>query len=175
MQMVTFILTGLLTFAFAIGLWRVLRPSGAVWGPGLIALVGLGLMGAGLFVTDSLNGYPPGTPVLPTERTIPGILHDLFSVPFFLGLPITGLAFARYFARMGQHGWAAYSAISGVAMFAVFFVARLGLRPGFEDLAGLFGLFQRITVTIGWAWLTLLAVYMQRVLLETSNAVGHRT
>jgi len=27
-------------------------------------------------------------------------------------------------------------------------------------MAGLFGLFQPITVTIGWAWLTLLAVYM---------------
>jgi hypothetical protein len=45
-------------------------------------------------------------------------------------------------------------------MFAVFFLARLSLRPGFEGMARLFGLFQRITVTIGWAWLTLLAVYM---------------
>jgi hypothetical protein len=45
-------------------------------------------------------------------------------------------------------------------MFTVFFFARLSLRPGFEEMAGLFGLFQRITVTIGWAWLTLLAVYM---------------
>jgi hypothetical protein len=45
-------------------------------------------------------------------------------------------------------------------MFTVFFFARLSLRPGFEEMVGLFGLFQRITVTIGWAWLTLLAVYM---------------
>src|SRR5262249_54546412 len=151
----TFILTGLLTLAFAIGLWRVLRPCGVVWGPGLVGLVGIGLLGAGLFVTDPLNGYPPGTPLLPTERTTQGILHQPFGVPFFLGLPITGFVFARYFARRGQRGWAAYSAISGIAMFAVFFVARLSLRPGFEDLAGLFGLFQRITVTIGWVWLTL--------------------
>lgn len=175
MQIATFIITGVLTLAFAIGLWRVLRPSGAVWGPGLVGLVGIGLMGAGVFVTDPLNGYPLGTPLIPTERTTHGILHDLFGVPFFLGLPITGLVFARHFARRGQRGWAAYSAISGITMFAVFFVARLSLRPGFEDLAGLFGLFQRITVTIGWVWLTLLAIHMRRAPSETLNAAGHRT
>jgi uncharacterized protein DUF998 len=99
MQIAIFIITGVLTLVFAIGLWHVLRPSGAVWGPGLVGLVGIGLMGAGLFVTDPLNGYPLGTPLIPTERTTHGILHDLFGVPFFLGLPITGLVFARHFAR----------------------------------------------------------------------------
>jgi hypothetical protein len=160
MQIAIFIATGLLILAFSIGLRRVLRPSGSVWGPWLVGLVGIGLMGAGIFVTDPLNGYPPGTPLIPTERTTHGILHDLFGIPFFLGLPATGFVFARLFARWGKRGWAAYSAISGFAMFAVFFLARLSLRPGFEDMAGLFGLFQRITVTIGWAWLTLLAIYM---------------
>jgi hypothetical protein len=60
-------------------------------------------------------------------------------------------------------------------MFAVSFVARLSLRPGFEDLAGLSGLFQRITVTIGWVWLTLLAIHMRKAPSETLNAAGHRT
>ena len=155
-----FIITGLLTLAFAIGLRRALRPSGSVWGPALVGLAGIGLIGAGIFVTDPLNGYPLGTPLIPTRRTAHGILHDLFGIPFFLGLPITGFVFAQRFTRSGQRGWAAYSAISGFAMFMVFFFARLSLRPGFEEMAGLFGLFQRITVTIGWAWLTLLAVYM---------------
>ena len=160
MQIATFIITGLFILAFAIGLRRALRPSGSVWGPALVGLAGIGLIGAGIFVADPLNGYPPGTPVIPTERTTHGILHDLFGIPFFLGLPITSFVFARLFARRGQRGWAPYSAVSGFAMFTVFFFARLSLRPGFEEMAGLFGLFQRITVTIGWAWLTLLAVYM---------------
>ena len=157
MQIATFIVTGLLVLAFAIGLQRALRPSGSVWGPTLVGLAGIGLIGAGIFVTDPLNGYPPGTPLIPTERTAHGILHDLFGIPFFLGLPITGFVFVGRFTRRNQRSWAAYSAISGFAMFAVFFFARLSLRPGFEEMAGLF---QRITVTIGWAWLTLLAVYM---------------
>ncbi len=60
-----------------------------------------------------------------------------------------------------------HGASTGSAMFAVFVVARVSLRPGFEELAGLFGLFQRIALTIGWAWLTLLAVYMWH------TAAGH--
>jgi hypothetical protein len=171
MQRANFIITGLLILAFSIGLRPVLRrPSGSVWGPLLVGLVGIGLIGAGIFVTDPLNGYPPGTPLIPAERTTHGILHDLFGIPFFLGLPITCFVFARLFGRWGERRWAVYSALSGFAMFAVFFLARLSLRPGFEDIAGLFGLFQRITVTIGFAWLTLLAVYMLKAPSEIPTA-----
>src|SRR5215510_13653505 len=95
MQIATFIITGLLTLAFAIGLRRALRPSGSVWGPALVGMAGIGLIGAGIFVTDPLNDYPPGTPLIPTGRTAHGILHDLFGIPFFLGLPITGFVFAQ--------------------------------------------------------------------------------
>jgi Protein of unknown function (DUF998) len=52
MQIATFIITGLLVLAFAIGLRCALRPSGSVWGPALVGLVGTGLIGAGIFVTD---------------------------------------------------------------------------------------------------------------------------
>lgn len=158
-QIVTFLLTGSLTVAFAVGLHRALRPLGVSWQPWLVALVGIGLIGAGVFVTDPLNGYPPGTPLFPIERTPQSVLHDLFGVPFFLGLPVTCFVFARFFAKQGQRGWVAYSVFSGVAMLAVFFVARLGFRPGFGTLAGLFGLLQRITVTVGWVWLGALAGY----------------
>ena len=143
--------------------------------PALVGLAGIGLIGAGIFVTDPLNGYPPGTPLIPIRRTAHGILHDLFGIRFFLGFPFTGFVFAQRFTRRSQRGWAAYSAISGFAMFTVFFFARLSLRPGFEEMAGLFGLFQRITVTIGWAWLTLLAVYVPKAPMEIPNAADNRT
>jgi hypothetical protein len=161
MQVASFIITGLLVLAFSIGLRRALRPSGSVSGPLLMGLVGVGLVGAGVFVTDPLNGYPPGTPLIPTERTTHGILHDLFGIPFFPGLPITCFVFARLFARWSERRWAAYSACSGFAMLAMFFLARLGVRqvPGFADVAGLFGPLQRIIVIIGFAWITLLAIH----------------
>jgi len=162
-QMANFLITGSLLLAFAVALRQILHgPSGSVWGPLLIGLAGVGLIGAGLFVTDPLNGYPPGTPLLPTERTTHGILHDLFGVPVFLGLPIASLVFSRLFARRGEHNWARYSRLSGIGMFAVFFVARLGFRmlETYPALAANFGLLQRITLTIGFTWLTLLAVHM---------------
>jgi hypothetical protein len=161
-QIATFVITGALTLVFAVGLWRKLRPARALWGPLLIGLLGVGLIGAGIFVSDPLAGYPPGTPLIPTERTAHGILHDLFGIPFFLGLPISCVIFWRYFRRWGERGWAIYSLLTGIGMFAAFFVARLSLRPGFEAMAGTFGLFQRVTVTLGWAWLTLLALHMLR-------------
>src|SRR5688500_18997040 len=168
-QVVNFIVTGLLILAFSVELRRLIRPSDSVWGPVLVRLVGIGLIGAGIFVTDPLNGYPPGTPILPTERTVHGILHDLFGVPVFLGLPIACFVFAGYFARRGERHWASYSRLSGIGMLAVFIVARLGFRllPTYPDLAANFGLLQRITVTIGFTWLTLLAVYILNVQAET--------
>jgi hypothetical protein len=164
-QIATFIITGALVVAFAVGLRRLLQqPSGSSWGPALIGLMGFGLIGSGVFVTDPLNGYPPGTPILPTERTLHGILHDLFGVPFFLGVPVACLVFARFFDKQGERGWARYSRASGIAMFAVFFVARLGFRllTSYPALAASFGLLQRITITIGLTWLTLLAVRVMK-------------
>jgi hypothetical protein len=169
MQITSFIITGLLILAFSVGLRHAIRPSDSVWGPLLVGLAGIGLIGAGIFVTDPFNGYPPGTPILPTVRTTHGILHDLFGTPFFLGLPITCFVFARLFTRRGERSWATYSVLSGFTMFAVFFVARLGFRLDSENLIALFGLLQRIVVTIGFAWLTLLAVYMLKIPSETTT------
>jgi hypothetical membrane protein len=158
MQIANFIISGSLLVAFAVGLGRALPPSGRVaWGSLLIGLVGVGLIGSGIFVTDPLSGYPPGTPLIPTDRSVHGILHDLFGIPVFLGLPIACFVFSRRFAREGERGWATYSLLTGIAMFGVFILARLGFRqtPGFADFGGLF---QRITIIIGFAWIALLAL-----------------
>ena len=159
MQRINFVITGLLIFAFAIGLRVVLRRvNGSTWGPLLIGLAGIGLIGAGFFVADPLNGYPPGTPLIPTERTLHGVLHDLFGIPVFLGLPIACFVFRRQFVRLGERRWMAYSTVNGVAMLTAFVLTSMGLNqvPGFAELAGLF---QRLTVTIGLTWITLLALY----------------
>jgi hypothetical protein len=75
-----------------------------------------------------------------------------------MGLPIATFVFGRRFARQGERDWAAYSALTGVAMLVIFFLARLGFRqtPGFADFAGLF---QRLTIIIGFGWIVLLALW----------------
>jgi hypothetical protein len=166
-QRANFIVAGGLTLASAVGLRRALRPlGGATWGPVLVGAHAIGLLGAGLFVTDPVSGYPPGTPDhLPTYGSVHAALHDLFSVGTFVGLPIACLVFARRFAGWGQHGWAIYSAATGVVFTVGFLLTSMAFNQA-EGLVAFGGLFQRSTVTVGWGWLTLLAVHLLRGLPE---------
>jgi hypothetical protein len=158
-QSTNFVVTGLLTLAFAWGLRLALwSGKGSTWGPLLVGVWAIGLLGAGVFVTDPVSGYPPGTPdVVP--YTWHGALHDLFSGPAFVALSAACFVFGRRFAARGERGWAIYSAASGL-VFAVGFVlasAGFGQAEGLVDVAGLL---QRAAVTVGFGWLTLLAVHL---------------
>ncbi|MEJ2598660.1 MAG: DUF998 domain-containing protein [Anaerolineales bacterium] len=171
-QAVNFIITGLLLLAFAIGLRFALHPGdGSFWGPVLFGLVGIGLTGAGFFTTDPLNGYPPGTPLVPTVTTLHGTLHNLFSLPVFVCLPIACFIFSRIFFKLGEPGWAIYSIFAGLAMLAAFVLAGMGFQqsPGFTDSAGLF---QRISIIIGFTWITLFADHSSRTLFRNSDNNG---
>ena len=172
MQAANFVITGILLLAFAIGLRRALRSSrGAVWGPLLVGFVGVGLIGSGFFTTDPLNGYPPGTPLVSTMYSIHGFFHDLFGVPVFLGLPIACLVLSRRFARLGERGWAIYSALAGFGMFVFFIIASLAFNQTF-GLADFAGVFQRLSIIIGFTWLMLLAVHMLRTPVVGSKKSG---
>jgi hypothetical protein len=149
-QAANFILAGLLTLAFAVGLLGlpgVRQTIGAV----LVGVWAIGLIGAGIFVTDPVSGYPPGTPPTPVEATTAGMLHDAFSVPAFFGLGL-----ACFFLAADGWRWVAYSVLSGTALLVTFFVSGVAFsQEAFVDVGGLW---QRISVTIGWAWLSTLAL-----------------
>jgi hypothetical protein len=161
-QTANFIITGLQMLALAGGLRWALRPGkGSTWGPLLVGVWAVGLLGAGVFVTDSVSGYPPGTPDRLSGNSWHGALHDLFSLLGFVALAAACFVFGRWFAGRGKRGWALYSAVSGV-IFAVAFVLS---SAGFAQLAGLVdlaGLLQRVAVAVGFCWLTLLAVHVLR-------------
>ncbi len=161
-QVTTFMVTGLLMLAFAFGLGRIPQiRAGSTWGPLLIGAIGIGLFGAGMFVTDPMNGYPPGTPDLLLQYSLPGRLHRLFSALVFLGLPSACFVFARLFARWGERRWSIYSVVTGIAFLLMFIVTSAGFVQ-VEGLVNYAGLFQRITLTIGWVWLTLLPIFLLR-------------
>lgn len=145
-QTANFLVAGALTIAFAIGLRREAR-LGAV----LIGIWGVGLLGAGIFTTDPVSGYPVGTPAT-IDYTTSGALHDAFSLPAFLALAVVQVVLARGQGR----SWAIYSLLSA----SVFLTADVLASAGFshtESLVDLAGLFQRIAVIVGFAWLTALA------------------
>ena len=156
-QVVNFAVTGVLYLAFAIGLSRAPRISVRTEiGPILIGAAAVGLIGAGVFTTDPISGYPPGTPDAFTEHTAAGVLHDLFSAPTFLALPAAALVFAWSY-RHDDRRWTWYSAGSALVLLVAFGVASAAFSqvPSLVDRGGLF---QRVAVTTGFAWLTALAV-----------------
>ncbi len=162
MQRANFIITGLLLLAFSVGLRRVLRHSiGAVWGPLSVGFAGIGLIGAGFFISDPVYGYPTDAPLLLVQYSIHGHLHDLFSILVFIGLPVACFVLARRYAAAGERGWAVYSVLTGVAMLVTFVLAGLGFKQ-IARLVDFAGVLQRLSLIIGWAWVTLLAVHLLR-------------
>ena len=149
-QVANFLVSGTLILAGAAGWRRVVREGpGSRWGPILIGLAGVGLILAGLFVTDPAQGYPPGTPPgLPMASSWHGLVHQLGSTLVFLGLPIAMFVMARRFRGDGSQ-LANYCRVSAVAML-IFFAAGFGLT----DVTGLF---QRISIVIAFAWVSRLS------------------
>ena len=161
MQITNFIVSGLLILGFAVGVRQTFqRGRGATWGPILLAVVGIGLIVAGIFVTDPAQGYPPGTPPGPAvHTTFHGAIHFFVGgLAFFSGLPAACFVFARSFASDPQwKGWTLYSVITGtfmVAFFSAFAIASM--------LSGPAGLFERISIGIGLAWIALFALRLLR-------------
>jgi len=161
-QRANFLITGLLTLAFAVGLRRVLRPLGGPTGGTLmVGAYAIGLLGAGVFVTDPMNGYPPGTPDRRLHYSVHGVLHDLFSTLVFLGLPVACFVFGRWFAARGERGWGTYSLVTGTVFLGAFVFFSAGFRQA-EGLVDVAGLFQRVALIVGFGWLTVLAVRFLR-------------
>lgn len=155
-QTANFLLTGLLLLAFAVGVRRILSGlGGAGIKPWAVGACGAGLVGAGLFPTDPVSGYPPGTPD-ELHYTGTGIAHDVFSMLFFLGIPVACAAFGRWFARGHRWGAAVYSLLTAAVFVAAFLIAGAGFGQT-EGLVEVAGLYQRVSVATGLAWTTVLA------------------
>ncbi len=174
-QRANFALTGALYCIAAHGLARSpRRAAGPRVVPALIFGVGVGLVGSGLFVTDPVAGFPPSSRdqegadrALPVAPTGSGKLHNLCAIPIFAGIPVAALISATSAARSGEYRWASYSAGSALSMTSAFvlFGAAFGGKP---RLAGRGGVFQRISVTAGFGWLSELSLRTLTSILAVS-------
>jgi len=153
-QIANFFVAGLLAIAAAAGIRRVLRSGrGGTWGPLLIAVYGLGYFGAGVFVADPMNGFPPGTPDgLPSSASWHSWMHLISGSLGFLALIAACFVFARRFSGLRRRGWMAYSVATGVVVLA----AVIGISSGSQSAATIIGFF--VAATVGWAWLSALSV-----------------
>jgi hypothetical membrane protein len=142
-QVATFLLAGALTVAGAVGVHRAL-PGG--WAPRLLAVYGLGLVGAGIFRADPLPGFPPGS--AGSEVSWHGTAHLASGALGFLGFVGACLVIGRRYARQGRGGRAVWSRVTGVAFLAAFVgIAASGGQP-------VLNLAFTAAVLAGWVWLT---------------------
>ena len=149
-QMINFILAGVLNLLYAVGLWRRLHPGrGGTWGPILIAVYGFGLVVVGIFRTDPANGFPPGVPAA-THPTFHGAIHALGALFVFLLLAAALLVFVRLFLAWKERWWAVYCLVSTVLFLLIFFT-------GFTS-AALMARILRLAVLIGWMAASLVAI-----------------
>jgi hypothetical protein len=155
--------SGLLTIAGAVGMRRVLRGGrGGTWGPLLVGVYGLGLVGAGIFTADPALGFPPGTPADAHAVSWHGLMHLVSGGIGFLALIAACMVFARRFAALEQRGWAAYSVATGILFFAAFFGIASGSQQGGAILTFVVLAFTA-AVVLAWAWVSVMAIRLSRV------------
>jgi hypothetical protein len=160
-QIANFLICGVLAFCFAFGLHQEFRTGpGRIWGPLLLGTFGLSLIVAGLFVTDPAQGYPPG---VASTQTLHGIIHGTNAPIAFGSLTAAIFVMARRFLRDPVwRKWGMYSLFTGL-LCIICFVASLtaavldenGVLPNAPA-----GLFERISIIGGWAWISLLALWL---------------
>jgi len=165
-QIASFLVTGLLVLGCAVAMRQVMRSGrGRTWGPILVGLYGLGLIAAGIFVADPINGFPPG---IPESSSISwhALLHFVSAAIAFIGLIVACFVFARRFAALHQRGWARYSFLTGILFLGAF----VGIASGAKQSALVLAFWG--AVIIGWAWLSVMAA---RLMSEPATLREART
>jgi FtsH-binding integral membrane protein len=153
------VLTGLMVAAAAVGTVRQLRAerlnAASGWFLGVYAA---GLAGAGFFIADPADGFPPGTPPgSPVTPSWHGMLHIVFGGVGFLGLIAACLVLARQFRASGQISWAVFSLVTGVLFLAAFAGIATGGAASSAGVLAFTG-----AVILAWAWLALLSLHLYR-------------
>jgi hypothetical protein len=157
-QVLNFVLTGSMAVAFAVGVARALgQGRGATWGPRLLGVFGLGLIAAGFFVADPMDGFPAGAPHRPPAvASMHGMLHIAAAGVAFAGLIAACFVIAARFSSMRQRRWAASSRTTGTLFLAGF----LGLASGSGSPLVVIGFWAALLAA--WGWLASLAVTLYR-------------
>ncbi|MBO4270349.1 DUF998 domain-containing protein [Microbispora triticiradicis] len=170
-QIANFVITGLLTAAFAVGVRRSLGSGpGSRAIPVFTGILGFCLIVGGVFVTDPNPGFPPGVQP-PAEPTLHAWIHNLNLFPAWAALTVAILMAAyRAMSRKEGAAWTLITLAAGVLTPLTLYVAARHFdwdtRSGHSH-----GLWQRVSQGIGFGWY---AVYATRLLRGTMSGRGPR-
>jgi Protein of unknown function (DUF998) len=120
-QIANFVLTGFLFIGLAIGLRRVLTSGiGSRWVSRLFIIVGVAMIGGGVFLADPSLGFPPGAPEgVPKEMSWHAAVHGFAPIFGFLALIAALFIFARRFGSQGQRTLMWVTIIVGLLTFVL--------------------------------------------------------
>lgn len=157
-QTTNLILTGALTVLSALGFRLALTPGrGATWGPVLIGIYGAGLVGAGIFTADPMNGFPQGTPPgPPTSGSLHGLLHFITAGIGFAALIAGCCVMSRRFYTSQNRKLGAFSLATGILFLAAF----AGIASG--STSAVIVLSFTAAVILAWTWLAITAAHLRR-------------
>ncbi len=121
-QVATFLLTGILVIAGAVGMRQALRDApGGTWAPRLIGVFGASFLLAGAFTADPGAGFPAGTAESRTASlSTHGAIHMFSGMVGYLALCAALLVLARHFVCQNRRGWAVASRIVPAGVLAGF-------------------------------------------------------
>ncbi|MDT7722777.1 MAG: hypothetical protein QOE94_3788 [Mycobacterium sp.] len=157
LQIATFLVTGAMTIAAAVGVRRALGPGRlSAWAAGLLAAYGAALIAAGVFRADPSDGFPPGTPPGMGEISWHGLGHFTVAGIGFACLVAACFVVGAWFAGTGLASWAWFSRLTGVVFAGTFMALSSGSGGATTILAF------TAAVVLAWAWLTAVSVKLYR-------------
>lgn len=154
-QQVNFVMFGLLTAAFAVGLHLGLRPTRwGIIGPSLLVLSGMALVWAAVFpLREDAAGltYDPG-------------LHVVGGVTYFLSSAFGLIVVSRRLANdLRWRPLASYALVAGITAIALFLAIRVFVVPEYAPLHAWAGLAQRTVLAVLFPCIVVLALRLLRV------------
>lgn len=157
-QVVNFLLTGAMVVACALGIQRALNGGrGGTWAPRLLGLYGVGLLAAGLFAADPMNGFPAGAPLgRPESISWHGLLHVFAAAAGFLGLVAACWVMGSRFAAERRRGWTWFSRLTGVLLLLAF----VGVGSGSSSTAVVLAFWAALI--LAWGWLAAVSIELYR-------------
>lgn len=152
-QNANFIVTGLLVLAFSIGLHRATSPGKSMTvGSLLVAVIGLGSVGAGVFPSD------PSCPA-PTCDSVADNGHTVASMIVFLSIPFAVLLVSRGLWRdSAWRRYRAYSALTGILASALLVLFIASTLDEASSLGRWDGAIQRLYIATWLQWIGVMAV-----------------
>jgi len=145
-QIASFVVTGTCILLFAWGAAGAFpRDQASRWGPRLLGVLGLCVLGSGPFVMDP----PPIAPFSPGS-TCHGTVHGVLGAIAFTLMPVCCFVFHHRFRKVpGWRPFARLSLATGVVIVLAIFLLKLAQLRLLPDGGGLF---QRIALVAFFGW-----------------------